>query len=146
MKQLHTWSDPGAQHWSQRRRLGLQSQCLWTHCGLWEKWTRQARGRVQYTQKHSKLSITIIDNSLARFSPKKIAVYLSPVVRTFTTYWWLSSSLHTVVILDTEHKVTAWVTNSFHCDARELIHWCLGEQLPCRLEQKTDVRWILVCT
>lgn len=57
-------------------------------------------------------------------------------------YGLATNSLPTVVILDAEHKVTAWVTNCFHCDARVLVHWCLGKQLPCRLEQKKYVHYL----
>lgn len=41
----------------------------------------------------------------------------------------------TAVILDTQHEVPAGVTDCFHCDPRVLLHWSLGEQLPCRRER-----------
>lgn len=42
----------------------------------------------------------------------------------------------TAVILDTQHEVPAGVTDCFHCDPRVLLHWSLGEQLPCRRERE----------
>lgn len=48
------------------------------------------------------------------------------------------NSLLTIVILNAQHKVTAWVTDCLNSNARVLVHWCLSKELPCGLEQD---RW-----
>lgn len=128
----HTWSGPEVPHWSRRHHLGHQSQCLWTRCDLEESKQKKLKSLVgDTTQKYTEPKVGVQTSAQGSF--------VSSLENHVHFPRWLPFCLPTVVILNTEHKVTAGVANSFYCDARELVHRGLGKQLPCDAQQKKHV-------